>query len=252
MRYPNPLCCGFGGSGIFQRSGKINDWGLVVSVVQPSSDSEIDFFELCRLLLDGKWLITACFLLAALLGFGYSQVVQPQYTASATYTINFFSVRANQVCGVNLRCMRKELRNRLVPLLGDGWRENKRGGVIHSTGSALNLEEYKAQIERASVALTQTAYVEAVNEIAFIQTKLTGALMSTEIVAKTILDAERIIQSKDSGQLAITFDPISVKKVSPKIPLILALFSVSGGIFGVLVVIVRNALKKRKERVATA
>ena len=70
--------------------------------------------------------------------------------------------------------------------------------------------------------------------------------------ATNILNAKRIIQSIDSGQSVISFGSVSVVKSSPKVPLILALSVVLGGMVGVFFIFGRNAITKRKERLVKA
>ena len=216
-------------------------------------DDEIDLFELFQTLWDGKWLSSAFVALATLIGFGYSQVAQPKYDVFVSYTPNVYSVSAQQICGSNIGCMESEAVKRLISLLGNSWSKEKKSSTLSfSTMFPLGQSDYEVQIEQASTALTTEVFVEATTELALIQTELTDALLSTERVATNMLNAKRVIQSIDNGQSAITFGSVSVVKSSPKVPLILVLSVVLGGMIGVFFILIRNAITKRKEQLAKA
>ena len=216
-------------------------------------DDEIDLFELFQTLWDGKWLITAFVAFATLIGFGYSQLVQPKYYVSVPYTTNIYSVSAQQLCSDNIGCMESEAIKRFLSLSGNGWSIKRKSSTLSfSTSAPLEQNQYDVQIQQANTALTNEVYLEATTELALIQTELTDALLGTERVATNMLNAKRIIQSIDSGQSVISFGSVSVVKSSPKVPLILALSVVLGGMVGVFFILVRNAITKRKEQLAKA
>jgi LPS O-antigen subunit length determinant protein (WzzB/FepE family) len=50
----------------------------------------------------------------------------------------------------------------------------------------------------------------------------------------------------------MTLGFVSVSKTSPKVPLILALSVVFGGMIGVFFILVRNAIRKRKKQLSEA
>ena len=249
MGSQNLHCFDFGGVCRFNlRFSTSNDGGAVVSEVRPPYDDEIDLFEFFETLWDGKWLISAFVALATLIGFGYSQVAQPKYDVSVPYSFNFYSVSAQQICGSNIGCMEKETRKRLSSLLEGEWSSN----ISFTTTAPLDLSEYQSQIEQANIELTNEVYVDAKTELVLIQTEMTNALLSTEIVATNMLNAKRIVQSIDNGQSVITFGSVSIVKSSPRVPLILTLSVMFGGMFGVFFILVRNAITKRKEQLSIA
>ena len=133
------------------------------------------------------------------------------------------------MCGSNFRCLKTNARERLLPLLEGDWNS----GLRFSTASPLQLSEYEAQIERMNVAFTHEIYSEAKNEVTVIQSELTDAFLSTEIVAGTMLNAKRIIQSVDNGQNAISVGSVSVVKSALNLPIILVLSVLFGGMIGV-------------------
>ena len=214
-------------------------------------DDEIDLFELFQTLWDGKWLISVFVALATLIGFGYSQVVQPKYDVSVPYTTNIYSVSAQQICSRDMKCIESEAIKRLLSLLENSWAKKRKSSTLSFlTSFPLEENQYDALIQQANTALTNEVYIEASTELALIQTELTDALLGTERVATNMLNAKRIIQSIDGGQSVISFGSISVVKSSPKVPLILALSFVLGGTVGVFFILVRNAIAKRKEQLA--
>ena len=209
-------------------------------------NDEIDVFELFRTLWNSKWLISTFIILTTLMGFVYSQVVQPKYNVSVPYTIDMFSVKIQQLCNYSFNCMKSEEKKRLLFFLKAGWGPN----LSFSTTTPLDLSVYEAQLVRAKEAYTNEMYVNAKTELAFIRTELDDAVLNTEIIAKSMLHAKRIINSIDSGQSAMTFGSVSIVKSSLKVQLILAFSAVLGGMFGIFFIIVRNAIKKRIEQLS--
>ena len=220
--------------------------------VRPTLDDEIDLFELFETLWAGKWLISAFVVLATLIGFGYSQVAQPIYDVSVPHSFNVYSVNAQQICrndiSSDINCMENETKKRLSSLLEGEWTSN----ISITTTAPLDLSEYQTQIEQANIKLTNEVYADATSELALIQTELTDALLSTEIVATNMLNAKRVIHSIENGQSVITFGSVSIVKSSPKVSLILALSVVLGGMVGAIFILVRNAITKRKEQLVKA
>jgi LPS O-antigen subunit length determinant protein (WzzB/FepE family) len=224
-----------------------------MSQMNQVQDDEIDLFEFFETLWDGKWLISAFVAFATLIGFGYSQVAQPKYDVSVPYTSSIYSVSAQQICVDNIGCMESEAIKRFLSLLGNSWSKGNRSSTLSfSTSDPLEQNQYDVQIQQANTALTNEVYLEATTELALIQTELTDALLSTERVATNMFNAKRIVQSIDSGQSVISFGSISVVKSSPKVPFILALSVVLGGMVGVIYVLISNAVRKRKEQLAKA
>ena len=124
----------------------------------------------------------------------------------------------------------------------------KSSTLSFSTFSPLEQNQYDVQIQQANIAFTNEVYLEATTELAFMRTELTDALLATERVATNMLNAKRVIKSIDSGQSAISFGSISVVKSSPKVPHIIAVSVVLGGMVGVFFILARNAITKRKEQ----
>lgn len=220
-----------------------------MSETSPKYDNEIDLIEMLATLWNGRWVISAFATLAALIGFGYSQIAQPQYYVSASYTINIHSVIASQICGVNIGCMDKVARKRLLSLSKeDGWSTEKETFSLMTT-KPLQASEYEAQIEKAAISYTNEVYEVAKSELALIQTEMTDALLSTERVATNKLNALRTVNSIDGGQSGITLSSVSIVKTSPKVPRIVVISMALGGMVGVTFMF---ALKYRKKSLTEA
>ena len=226
-----------------------DDGGTVMSEERPMYDDEIDLFELFETLWDGKWLISAFVVLATSVGFGYSNAANPAnpvYIVSIPYTFNAYISGAQ----------RTNLDTRLLAVLGSGWKKHGNAPQLSvSTTAPLSTSEYETQIERVSVSLTKELAADTTAEIVEIETQMRDALLSTESVATRLLEGKSLLRDLDSGQDALSFGPISVEE-SPskkaKTPQILAFSAIFGGMLGVFVVLIRNAIKKRKEQLAKA
>lgn len=241
--------------GLSLRSNGNNDWSIVLSLVRPTHDDVFDVFDFFETLWIGKRLISAFAVVAAFVGFGYLQFVQPKYVVSVPLTINIDFISARQMCGQHERystCMEATVTSRLISLLDNDldWRKGKGSSLSISTSSPLDVKEYTVPLDRAIEVLTDALYSEAINDIALIEKGSADTILGTETAAKNILYAWRVVQFIDSGGKIITLGSISVVKSSPKSRLILALSVLSGGLIGVLVVLVRDRMKKRKEWLA--
>ena len=228
-----------------------------MSEVRTTYDDEIDLFEFFETLWDGKWLISAFVVLATLIGFGYSQVAQPKYNVSFQYRVNVYSVLSQQICesytqNQKYDCLADGTLGYFVERLGGGWSLDSKGNAItFSTPTSSAVNAYEDILSNALTSTNEALRSEAISELASIESVSNDNVLATERVATNMLNAKRVIQSIDNGQSAITFGSVSVVKSSPKVPLILAFSVVLGGMIGVFFILVRNAINKRKEQLAT-
>ena len=233
-----------------------------MSEVRPTYDDEIDLFEFFETLWDGKWLISAFVALATLIGFGYSQVAQPKYDVSVPFRVNVYSVLSQQICESNNQnqkdwrasdCLADGTLGYFVERLGGGWSLDSKGNAItFSTPTPSAVNAYEDVLSNALTSTNEALRSEAISELASIESISNDNVLATERVATNMLNAKRVIHSIDNGQSAITFGSVSVVKSSPKVPLMLALSVVLGGMIGVFFILVRNAITKRKEQLAKA
>ena len=221
-------------------------------------DDEIDLFEFFETLWDGKWLITAFVVLATLIGFGYSQVAQPKYNVSVSYRVSVYSVLSQQICESYTQnqkndCLANGTLGYFVERLGGGWSLNSKGNAItFSTPTPSAVNAYEDILSNALTSTNEALRSEAISELASIESVSNENVLATERVATNMLNAKRVVQSIDNGQSAITFGSVSVVKSSPKVPPILALSVVLGGMIGAFFILVRNVITKRKEQLAKA
>ena len=229
-----------------------------MSEVRPPYDDEIDFFELFETLWRGKWLICAFVAISVLSGFVYSQLTPPKFEVSVSFVVKLYSVSAQQICDNNVGCIVDETNKQLMENLDSNWNlkdkdsklvliKGKYSKLVLSTEAPLNVKTYDDVFDKLNQTITNQIYNEALDEVTLIKTELNDALMSTERVATNILNATRIIKAIDSGQKAISFGSVAIKKTSPKVPLTLALSILLGGMIGVVFVLVKNTIRKRKE-----
>ena len=225
--------------------------------VRTPYDDEIDLFELFETLWLGKWLISAFVAISVMSGFVYSQLAQPKFEVSVSFAVKLYSVSAQQICegevsnknnnGV-VECIQNEVSKQLMEDLDSNWNlTNKDSKLALTTEAPLNVKTYDDVFDKLNQTITNQIHNEALDELTVIKTELNDALMSTERVATNILNATRIIKAIDSGQKAISFGSVAIKKISPKVPLILAISIVLGGLIGIVFVLVNNSIRKRKE-----
>ncbi len=219
---------------------------------QMQYDDEIDLFELFEILWSGKWIISAFVVVVLLMGFGYTKVVKPKYKVSVRYELNLYSVRDQQFCAGDasvLECFDSTGEKRLKAFLGAGWsKEKKRAEFSFITQEPSNVDYYLDEFQGHNQAITNEMLNEANAELLLIQTEIDDALISTERVATNTLNAKRIINSINNGELAVSFSTPSITKSSPKVTLILVLSLVLGGMLGVAFILVRDAILKYKKR----
>jgi len=210
--------------------------------VRPPYDDEVDLFELFETLWRGKWLISALVAISVLSGFVYLQLAQPKFEVSVSFAVKLYSVSAQQTCGGKVFCIE------LMEDLESNWNlTDKNSKLALSTEVPLSVKTYDDVFDKLSQTITNQIYNEALDEVTLIKTELNDALMNTERAATNILNARRIIKAIDSGQKAISFGSVAIKKTSPKVPLVLALSILLGGMIGVVFVLVKNTIRKRKE-----
>ena len=233
-----------------------------MSDVRPTYDDEIDLFEFFETLWDGKWLISAFVTLATLIGFGYSQVAQPKYDVSVPFRVNIYSVLSQQICESNNQnqkdwrasdCLADGTLSYFLERLGSGWGLSaKNDAITYATSTPSSVNAYEDALSNALISTNEALKDEAVSELASIESISNDNVLATERVATNMLNAKRVVLSLEGGQNAISFGSVSVVKSSPKVPLILALSVVLGGMVGVFFILVRNVITKRKEQLAKA
>ena len=112
------------------------------------NNDEIDLFDLFETLWGGKWLIGCLVVISTVFGFGYTQLSQPVYRASATYSVNVYSVAGQQICGVQdqMECLSKQMEQVLSDYLVDSWAVSRKS-VSLSTVNPLSPATYETQLK---------------------------------------------------------------------------------------------------------
>jgi len=224
-----------------------------MSKVRPPDDDDIDLFEFFEMLWRGKWLISAFVAISLMSGFVYTHLALPKFQVSVSYKVKLYFVSAHAICGSSVGCIVGETSKQLMENLDSDWNLiKKNSNLVLNTEAPLNVKTYDDIIDKLNQKITNQMYNEALDEVTLIKTQLTDplfkfSLMNTERVATNILNATRIIKAIDSEQKAISFGSVAIKKTSPKVPLVLALSILLGGMIGVVFVLVKNTIRKRKE-----
>lgn len=215
-------------------------------------EDDIDLFELFEIFWAGKWRIIVSVVVAALIGFGYYNVAQPVYKVSVSYRVNAYPLMAHQLCAHssnNVRCLRNEISQILVAAYGEGWTHNKSALKISMlTATPLDVSEYAKKFDRFNKAITTKMHAEAATEIAVIENELNNAFLRTETVAAITLHAKRAIKIFDGGLGALELDSVLVDEKSKSVNYFVAGGALFGGVAGVFVVFVQNAIRRRKKQ----
>ena len=218
-----------------------------MSTVHPPHNDEIDMFELFQTIYRGKWLIIGFVVISLLSGFVYLQLAKPKFTVSVTYLVKLHPMSSYQMCGrFSYGCINKTSNILLKENLDNAWYFAKNSNLYLDTKAPLSVKAYEDLFDKINQKITNRVYNEAINEI-LLKDELNEVLMSTEVVARNVLLAKRIIKAIDNGQKAITFGSVAIKKTWPKKLLILAISAGLGGLVGFVFVSINFAIRKRKE-----
>ena len=249
-------------------------------------DDEIDLFELFQTLWHGKGLISAFVALALLLGSGFLLVKDAVYESKLIYSVDtappfygankaltdfqkmFYSVSvfedwkeksgnsslvfedfsATEV--VDGFVLSKDENEQLATLTS----KNKGGSfVLVKSNNLLILDNFFKYATHINKLLTNEYVVRANEELKIIESRFNELSLADSTIVQTVLLIDRYIVMADKGANALSIQPPTMpEKVSPKPTLILAMCVVLGGMIGVFFILVRNAIKKRKEQLAKA
>ena len=248
-------------------------------------DDEIDLFELFQTLWDGKWLISAFVAIAMLLGGGFLYSVDAEYESKLNYSVDtippfykadkastdfqnkFYSVRVfeewkknnsdtslvfedfsatEEVDGFVLSKNEDELLATLTS-------EKKGDSLIVKSNQLPILDDFFEYASHINGLLKEGYVVRAKAELKIIDARFKDLSTADSNIVETVLSIDRYIVSAEKGAKVLAVQrPTMPKKVSPKVPLILALSVVLGGMVGVFFILIRNAITKRKEQLAKA
>ena len=248
------------------------------------NDDEIDLFELFQILWEGKWLISAVTAIAILAGGGFLVFKEPAYESKLVYSVDtippfyqdgkassdfqkkFYSASVFEnwknsgsntslifddisttisVDGFILAKDEVELLAALAP------EKTGSSAVLVKTNQLDVLNDVFSYANHINNLLKQEYVMRSKDELAIIETRFKDLTSADYSVVKTVLSIDRYVVSANTGANVLDIQrPTMPKKVSPKSSLILALSVVLGGMGGVLFVLVRNAIHKRKAQLA--
>ena len=221
---------------------------------QPSD--EIDLFELAEQLWRGKFIIVMTVVLALSVGGAVSLLRTPQpgtdYTVAAEFTHTVYPVLAQQNCAGNMECLNSFSNQALAQFIESDWA--LAGSSLNLiTESPLEEAQYEAQLTAVGKALTEQTLADARAELSLINESLNPALLGTERIATSVLNATRVITALESGDSAITFKSIVISPPTTpasKTRIILAMSLILGAIGGAFIVLIRNGFQNRRRKSA--
>lgn len=176
-----------------------------------NENNEIDISELFVVLWSGKWLIVIFVLIGLLIGYTYSQSLVTKYNISIPYDFNIYSVVNRQNCAGNIGCLDSNAVKSIAYLRDQGW-------VIHpsvlslSTTKPKSIDEYESIFRSVNEKITNSMLSEAKNEISVIKNDSNRYLQQTERSAVNFLNANRIVELIDNGNVAVRFGTPSISK----------------------------------------
>ena len=251
--------------------------------MKPIQDNEIDFFELCNTLWDGKWRITVFILIALLIGSGFVFSKQPVYESKLTYFINnappykkddeilrdfhekFFSKNIfedwkkdfgksvlkfedfNTTELYNGVIISKSEYNQLARMISP-----KKGNkyIFVKTNDMSILSDIFEYSQHVIQLLNKEYLYTAKDQINLIESRLKTLSkrisLSAAIVESVLLINKFIISVEKNDPVIIVNHPTFPEKKSPKSSLILVVSIVLGAMIGFIYVLILNTIRKRR------
>ena len=249
-------------------------------------DDEIDLFDLFQTLWNGKWLISAFVVIAVLFGGGFLFLKDVVYESKLIYSVDtippfykktkastdfqnkFFSVSAFEEWKQNNSNTSLVFEDFSTTELIDGFVLSKNEGkklvkitpqkkdvsfIVVKSNQLPLLDEFFKYANYINELLAKQYVARAKDELKIIERRFKEFPTANDDMISNLLAIDRYIVSVEKGASVFTIQrPTIPKKVSPMSSLILVTSLVLGGMVGVLFILVRNAIKKRKEQLAKA
>lgn len=248
-------------------------------------DDEIDLFELFQTLWNGKWIIIAFVAIAMFFGGVFLFYKKPVYESRLIYSVDtrppfyvegkitvdfqkkFYSVNVFEewkqnnsstplvfedfsmtrvVDGFVLSRDQDKLLAKLTSIKKDKF-------ILVKSNQLPLLDEFFKYAKHISELLKNEYVFRAKEEISIIEARFKDLASSDSSIVNTLLSIDRYIVTSKKGASTIAIQPPTIpKKISPSFSLILAMSLILGGMVGVIFILVRNYIKKRKEQMTKA
>ena len=212
----------------------------------PLQTDEIDLWALIETLWVGKLVILSFVALFTLLAFSYMLVIPKSNSIFFPYKINFATVQIHQQCGQNENCIALKVTGLASEFIGSGRFNTKKSSLVYK---GTNLEISQPLIDSVNAAathVTQSIFTNTKLEVNMIEKELPTAIQSSETAAVNLINGKRIISSIEvQKQKAIDFGTPLVVLNGPKSHFIYTIMLLLGGIVGIFVVLIRQAIRNR-------
>jgi LPS O-antigen subunit length determinant protein (WzzB/FepE family) len=249
-------------------------------------NDEIDLFELLQVLWNGKRLIVTFTAIAVLMGSGFLFVKKPVYESKLVYspaTIPPFYDEKKAVADFQEKFYSKSVFKEWEESHGntslvfgdfskteivDGFILSKNAGdqlatlppekrgeafILVRTNQLTVLDDFFKYASFINQALKREYVSRATSELNIIESRFSDLSSADSDIVQTVLSIDRyVVAAKEGANVLAIQNPTMPEKVSPIALLILALSIFLGGMIGAIVVLVSNAIRKRKEALVEA
>ena len=254
-----------------------------MSEIRSPYDDEIDLFELFAVLWDGKWFIGVFVAVALSIGGGVLLVKDEVYESKLTYEAANLPPFVDQAAALSdfrtmfyakdtldswksvnetSRILFKDLSNKtfidgilvskdegdMLAILS-----SKNGGnfVLVRSNDLVLLNEFFLYAAHINHMLKSNYILRAKDELEMIEARFNDVGIMSDNVIQNLLATDRFIVTAEKGGDVLSIQrPTFPIKISPKASLILALSILLGGMAGVVSLLLRNAIRKRKGQAA--
>ena len=218
-------------------------------------DDEIDLFEIVEILWQGKWIIVASVFIALAAAYAYLMNKEVVYE----YNLPYSSITAPDAGAFNhfltLSDVPFSLNTKSKTLSLTSVNPNYEA-VISSEAAIIGNKLTQSLVDEANLTLklmentSQYLIDEANLTLKLIKEDIPVQILNSEVAAKRYFEAKSVLQKITDGASAIEFQSVVKTVKSPKVPLVLALSVVMGGMMGLFFIFLLRmiaAYKKRQE-----
>ena len=232
-------------------------------------DDDIDLFDVLETLWAGKvWIVIAMLIMLSIAGLYLQQRVlqlaesvtgvTTQYRVTVPFSINIEPYWLHAECESGNGALDQTcLTEKLLTTVSSDWTNRDNKLLELTTDSPQGEDTYAAYFSTIAESATKHAKATATADNAFINSDIPAALLGTENLAQTALNADRTLRHIATGVSAIDFSPAIIEIIpaaSPQPPTkkVFLAAAIAGILLGSFLVLVRAAYKKRQEERAAA